>query len=266
MRLISEYFISAQAHSRIVNSSVQYNMSRNYFFVLLLVANVNEIRGNPITTDTVTCNDVGANICEVPVYDPDLPMVSDHFPAENIMEVRLNGSVKSMKLTSNVCNAFPNLLIIKAMGIGLKEVAADAFKNCSKLTAIYLDNNEISSLDNSIFETNPQLERLEVQNNTIKTFNTSILNHTPKLQLMFLSDNGMEDFILSDVSTQLTQLRKIDLQNNKLKSLDLGEVEKKFPNIRVLVMCNRDVVDVKIVMPDVPERHFLSLNDFDSCE
>lgn len=257
----------AQAHSHIVNSSVQCNMSRNYFFALLLVASsVIEIRGSFLITDTVTCNDVGANICEVPVYDPDLPMVSDHFPAENIMEVRLNGSVKSMKLTSNVCNAFPNLLIIKAMGIGLKEVATDAFRNCSKLTAIYLDNNEISSLDNSIFETNPQLERLEMPNNTMKTFDTSILNHTPKLQLMFLSDNGMEDFILSDVSTQLIQLRKIELQNNKLRSLDLGEVEKKFPNIRVLVMCNRDVVDGKIVMPDIPERHFLSLNDFDSCE
>lgn len=238
-------------------------MSRNYLFVLLSVACLIEIQGSPIT-ETVTCNKVGENICEVPVYDPDLPIISDDFPAENIIEVHLNGSVKSMTLTSNVCNAFPNLLIIKAMGIGLKEVAADAFKMCTKLTAIYLDNNEISSLDNSIFETNHQLERLEMPNNTIKTFDTSILNPTQKLQLMFLSDNGMEDFILSDVSTQLKELRKIELQNNTLKSLDLGEVVNKFPNIRVLVMCNRDVG--RIVMTDVPDQRFLSLNDFDSCE
>lgn len=241
-------------------------MSRNFAFVLLLVGSVIEIRETAAVTDPVTCNNVGDNICEVPVYNPDLPIISDGNSAENIIEVRLNGSINSMKLTSNVCNAFPNLLKIKAMGIGLKEVAADAFRNCLKLTAIYLDDNEISTLDNSIFQTNQQLERLELPNNTIKTFDTSILNHTPKLQLMFLSDNGMEDFVLDDVSTQLKELRKIELQNNTLKSLDLREVEKKFPNIRVLVMCERDAENVEKLMAYEPDRRFLSLNDFDSCE
>lgn len=241
-------------------------MSRNFALVLFLVGSVIEIRGAAAVTDPVTCSNVGDNICEVLVYNPDLPIISDDNAAENIIEVRLNGSVNSMKLTSNVCNAFPNVLIIKAMGIGLKEVAADAFRNCSNLKAIYLDNNKISSLDNSIFETNHQLERLELPNNTIKTFDTIILNHTPKLQLMFLSDNGMEDFELNDVSTQLKELYKIELQNNTLKSLDLREVEKKFPILRVLVMCERDAVNVDKLMVHKPKRRFLSLNDFDSCE
>ncbi len=238
---------------------------RNHIFVLLLVASVNEIRGNPIT-DSVTCNNVGENICEVPIYDPDLPIIISDYPAEDIVEIRLNGSTKSMKLTSNVCNAFPNLLKIKAIGIGLKEVAVDAFKNCLKLTALYLGGNQISSLDNSIFKTNHELERIELHNNTIEIFDTSILNHTPKMQLMFLSDNGMEEFLLSDTSTQLKDLLKIELQNNKLKSLDLREVEKKFPNIRVLVMCQRDAGNVEKLTENVPDRQFLSLNDFDSCE
>lgn len=239
--------------------------SRNNFLVLLLVVCVIEIHGNSIT-DSLTCNNVGENICEVPIYDPDLPIIIADFPADDVVEIRLNGSIKSMKLTSNVCSAFPNLLKIKALGIGLKEVAADAFKNCLNLTAVYLGDNQISTLDTSIFATNHQLERIELPNNTIKVFDTSILNHSPKMQLMFLSDNGMEEFILSDVSTQLKELRKIELQNNKLKSLDLHEVEKKFPNIQVLVMCQRDAENVDKLTADLPDRRFLSLNDFDSCE
>ncbi|KAG4075083.1 hypothetical protein HA402_008148 [Bradysia odoriphaga] len=242
-------------------------MSLILIYGFLLVGCATGIIGNP--TDKVTCNKVDENLCEVLVYDPDLPIISEEIPADNIVEVRLNGTIKSMKLTSNVCNAFPNVKVIKAIGIGLKEVAADAFKGCSKLTAIYLDNNEISSLDNSLFESNHLLERLELPNNTIKTFDTSILNHTPKLQLMFLSDNGMENFILGDLSTELTELRKIELQNNKLKSLNLREFKKHFPYLRILVMCYRDFpdVDAEKLMTDLPpEQRFLSLNDFDSCE
>lgn len=234
---------------------------------LIFVACIIGILGNP--TDKVICNKVDENVCEVLVYDPDSTIISEDIPAENIVEVRLNGTINSMKLTSNVCNAFPNVQIIKAISIGLKEVAADAFNKCSQLTAIYLDDNEISFLDNSLFESNHLLERLEMPNNTIKTFDTNILNHTPKLKLMFLSDNGIEDFILGDVSTQLPELRKIELQNNKLKSLDLREFKKKFPNLRVLVMCHRDVtnVDAEKLMTDLPpQQQFLSLNDFDSCE
>lgn len=239
--------------------------ARNNFLVSLLVASVIDIRGSPIA-DPVTCNNIGENICEVPIYDSGLPITITDFPAEDIVEVRLNGTNGSMKLTSNVCNAFPNLLKIKAIGIGLKEVEADAFKNCSKLTALYLSDNEISSLASSIFETNHQLERIEMHNNSIKTFDTSILNHTPKIQLIFLSDNGMEEFLLNEVSTELPELWKIELQNNKLKSLDLSQIEKKFPNIRVLVMCERDVGNVEKLTAYQPDRPFLSLNDFDSCE
>lgn len=241
-------------------------MSQNciLFALLICCCVVIEIKGNP--TDSITCNNVGDNICEVPVYDPDLPIVTDGVPAEDVMEIRLNGSTKSMKLTGNVCTAFPNLMKIKALGIGLKEVAADAFKNCAKLTSVYLSSNEISSLDNAIFENNNQIERLELANNSIKTFDTRMLNHTPKLDLLFLSDNGMEEFDLSDTSTQLAALRKIELQNNKLESLSLRKVIEKFPNIKILVMCERDFADAEKVMAEVPERRFLSLNDFDSCE
>lgn len=239
-------------------------MSRKYIFILILVGSVIDSQGNPV--DPVTCNRIEENVCKVPVYDPDSPITSNDTPADNVIEIHLNGSIKSKILTSNVCAAFPNLLKIKAIGIGLKEVAADAFKNCPKLTALYLDNNEITSLDNSIFETNHQLERLEIPNNKIKIFDTSILNHTPKLQLMFLADNGIEEFILGDDSVKLNELRKIELQNNKLKSLDLREIVKKFPNIAVLVMCHKDVVDAEKLIAEVPDRQFLSLNDYDSCE
>lgn len=230
-------------------------MSLNYVFVLLLVGCVSEIRGN-----SVTCDKTGENICEIPAYDPDLPIVTNGLLAEDVIEVRLNGSVNgAVKLTSNVCNAFPNLLVFKALGIGLKEVAADAFTNCSKLTAIYLDDNELSSLDNAIFQANHELERIELPNNTLKTFDTSILNHAPKLRLLFLSDNGMDEFVISDESVQLTKLVKIELMNNKLKSVDLREIKEKFPNILVLVFCDQDI-DWRNIAAAVPEQRFLSIN------
>lgn len=245
-----------------VIESVQCNMLRKYIFVLLSVRSYLEISGYD-TDPVIQCNKVDEKICEITAYDPDLPIISNDLPAENVMEIRMNGTANgSVKLTSNVCNAFPNLLVFKALGMGLKEVEADAFKNCSKLTAIYLDDNMISSLDNSTFQTNHELERLELPNNSLKTFDTSILNNTPKLELIFLSDNGMEEFIINDTSVQLKNLRKIELKNNKLNSVDLREIKNKFPNIRVLVMCNHEI-DSQTIKADVPDdQRFLSV-DFD---
>lgn len=74
----------------------------------------------------------------------------------------------------------------------------------------------------------------------------------------------MEQFVLSEGSIEFRELRKIELQSNKLKSLDLGAVEKKFPNIKVLKLCKHEVEGRMKDVYQRPEHHFLLIDFY--CE
>lgn len=216
-------------------------MCGKIIFFIIFVGSAFKIRGDE-SDGVSTCNMIDAGdrkICALSLYDADEPVISDTFPAENIEEIQVNG--ESAKLSANICDGFRNLHRINAAGIGLTEIEPNAFKNCLKLKAIYLNDNQISSLDNSIFDANHELEVIRLNNNKLKAFDTIIVNRLPKLRHLVLSDNQLEEFSISDTSIQLVNLHKIELHRNGIHVLDANEIRNKFPNLQILTMCRTEM-------------------------
>lgn len=228
-------------------------MSQNYKFWLLFVGTVfadSGYRERKYLCDKLNKTD---RICVIREYDPDDTVILHIFGgfSVDVDEVQINGikDESSTKLTSNICKRFPNLKILNAMAIQLTEIESDAFNDCGLLKALYLNENNISSLDSSIFHRNRELELIQLANNKLRTFDTNILNHLPNLKMLFLSNNQLEEFIVSDVSVhQLKNVHKIELQWNKILYLDSNDIKIKFPNLMSLTVCRSDIESFAVEM------------------
>lgn len=62
-----------------------------------------------------------------------------------------------------------------------------------------------------------------------------------KLKMLFLFDNRLEEFIVSDLTVQLKNVSKIELQRNKILFLDSSDINTKFPNLLSLTICRSDI-------------------------
>lgn len=226
-------------------------MSQTHKFLLLFIGTVIVVsesrnsRNFARYCNKINANDSTNNICVIREYDPDghiMAWINFQIVTYVIDEIQINGiNGKSAKLTSNICKKFPALQTLNAMAIELNEIETDALKDCVNLKTIYLNQNNISFLDSSVFQTNRVLEVIQLENNKLITFDTGILNYLPKLESLFLSDNQLEEFVISDERIQLNNLHTIELHRNKIIFLDSNDIQMKFPNLRTLTICRSDI-------------------------
>lgn len=149
----------------------------------------------------------------------------------------------SMKLlTSDICNAFPNIHWYDAHWLGLEEIQEDAFVNCVNLEKLRLYDNKLTSLNADLFKSNPKLRYLDVDMNRFKEINVKVFENTPMIEYLNFNDNQIKRFDVSEMP-ELNKLRVVRLANNLLSEMDEEEVVKKFPALREFIICPNERIE-----------------------
>lgn len=142
-------------------------------------------------------------------------------------------------LTSDLCDAFPNIEIFNADFLGLEKVEENAFVNCKKLDRLYFSRNKLEDddLKPGIFKNNPKIRSLLLEGNHFKRLDLTVFNNLQKLEELRLYRNELEQFVLKDV-TPLKKLDSLYLEYNQLPDVDEKEIAIKFPNLKEISLCH----------------------------
>lgn len=190
------------------------------------------------------CNSRRSNtFCSIRQYNESHPHFRpiSNIPAREITSVNLVGylGARMHTLTSDLCDAFPNIEIFNADFLGLEKVEENAFEKCKKLERLYFSRNKLEDddLKPSLFKHNPRLRSLLLEGNMFKRLDMTVFNNLQKLEELRLYRNELEIFEIKNV----TPLRKLDslyLEYNQLMDVDEKEIIEKFPHLKEISLCN----------------------------
>lgn len=86
------------------------------------------------------------------------------------------------------------------------------------LTHLYLSNNQLRNITQSVFGNMPHLQWLDLRHNQLFEVDFDCFKNTKNLQVLFFSWNEIMD-IPAEALRSLKKLRIVDLSHNKLRSL-----------------------------------------------
>ncbi|XP_013865162.1 trophoblast glycoprotein [Austrofundulus limnaeus] len=120
-----------------------------------------------------------------------------------------------------------NTKLLFITGNNISHISEDSFPALDLLTELYLSGNQMESVDAKAFQNLPKLTRLDLSNNRIQNFSETAFPEGSKLQVLNLSrslyNHNFTDELLSFLrSSNLSQLRSLDLSNNDVVSLPDG--------------------------------------------
>ncbi|KAG5678516.1 hypothetical protein PVAND_008183 [Polypedilum vanderplanki] len=137
------------------------------------------------------------------------------------------------RIATITVKSFENLLQLRTMDISynkLKTFNYDLFGNKftgNRLRKLNLNNNELVSLDNSLFAVLRNLVSLNLSSNKFKNISTEIFKSNVNMQEFFLDDNEIE-FINANFFKNMPALEEISLQNNRISFIPDYSHLKKF--------------------------------------
>jgi hypothetical protein len=103
---------------------------------------------------------------------------------------------KIMKYFPENLNVFyPNLKQIAIYNAKMKEISQKHLKFHVNLVNFYLDNNDITTLENGLFDYNPDLQGVSFTKNKLKVIGNKVFSTIPLLTNLWLDEN----FCISDV-------------------------------------------------------------------
>lgn len=146
-------------------------------------------------------------------------------------------------LTSDLCDAFPNIEIFNADFLGLEKIEQNAFENCKKLDRVYFSRNKLEDddLTQDTFKHNPKMRSLLLEGNRFKKLDMTVFNNLQKLEELRLYRNELEQFDLKNV-TPLKKLDSLYLEYNQLPDVDETEIVMKFPNLKEISLCHNQKI------------------------
>lgn len=133
-------------------------------------------------------------------------------------------------LTNDVCETFPNLLWFYANSVSIEEIHADAFKKCSKLDELHLENNPIKKLPEHTFAGLSELKELRLSNAILPEISEELFWDLKSLEMLDLSWSKIE-LIPAKAFEEMGELQILRLHSNELMDL---EVEKMLQSLEKL--------------------------------
>jgi hypothetical protein len=107
------------------------------------------------------------------------------------------------------------------MNVGLSVLGAVVFPaNFSKIRSLWLDNSNLTKLEDRVFKNMKYLKRLSLSSNYITEINPSLFLDLSSLKYLDLRNNCLVSPLHNDVFKSLSQIRTLKLDYNKLTTLD----------------------------------------------
>lgn len=125
--------------------------------------------------------------------------------------------------------------ILNRLNLGYNRINSIAFLKSAtlkNLQILILCNNNINTIDSSVFKNFPVLNTLHLQSNRLKLKNDSFTGLS-ELRVLLLSNNSLE-ILPTNVFKDLKNLHTLDLSQNKLKHLDQTEIFQSLIELEVL--------------------------------
>lgn len=140
-------------------------------------------------------------------------------------------------LTGDVCMALPYIKNFYAAELGLTAVEENAFKKCTKMTAVHLHKNSLESLPIRLFDSNGDLSLIYLGSNQLTEIDGNLFkNNAKNLKELVLKDNQLKEFSFSTEMSVMEKLTRIDLRSNELSDIYVEMILEKGPNLRDVLL------------------------------
>lgn len=113
---------------------------------------------------------------------------------------------------------FPNLKSLSFTDSGISSITDDAFKEQKSLENLDLSGNQISMLQNYVFDPLVALKNMSLSNNQIFSIETETFRNLPNLQYLDLFGNKL-DMVDNSWLNSLKSMEFLSLKANKIQSL-----------------------------------------------
>ena len=172
----------------------------------------------------------------------------DRYLDEDVERLYVGSNTKMIFLPNNVAESFPNLFSYNARFGTLKHITEKYFSNLTKLSSLYLFENQIESIASDAFKDLTKLKELKLGSNKIKIVDPKWFQSLKKLDYLILDHNEIEN-LDENTFDNLININHLALNSNKLtsipaelfdKNLRLGEIN--FSNNRIKKI-NSDMFD-----------------------
>ncbi|KAG5667850.1 hypothetical protein PVAND_015819 [Polypedilum vanderplanki] len=103
-------------------------------------------------------------------------------------------------------NYFKNLEIIGIVNEKLPKIEQNDLKPFYKLRVLYLDGNQIETLEPDLFKYNLNIEAINLSNNKIKYVDVSVFKHLVSLKTLWFENNHCHSGKISDSATDVIKV------------------------------------------------------------
>lgn len=142
-------------------------------------------------------------------------------------------------------------------GNNISRISVESFPiRMEQLTDLYLNGNQMESVDSMVFNNLPNLRLLNLSNNSIQSFNSKAFPDDNTLQELNLSraiqnHSAVEDVLAVLQRGALLQLTRLDLSNNELVVLPEG-MFTHLPNLATLSLQNSSIISLQNSTQNIP--------------
>lgn len=161
-----------------------------------------------------------------PVFMP----ISLNYSADEILGIQFNEPTLKMGhttiplLTSSSCDFFPNLEEYYANASGIQEVGENAFYKCKNLTTLNLHINKITSFKRNTFNRNLNLELLDLHDNRLESpLDPDLFKNLSNLKILALDCNKLYH-VSWELFADLIQLNTLNLDSNYITEIDPSHI------------------------------------------
>lgn len=166
---------------------------------------------------------------------------NSHFQpaAENVSAVKkitFNSSSIPV-LSEDLCQTFPNLEELHLRKSKLREVRKNSFSFCTQIHSLFLIANQLTELNEGIFDFNLNLERLYLNINFIRYLHPRVFVNLKRLKALHLQDNQLTRFDAVLLESQ-ANLEQLVLHTNDLLELDEKKLLECLPALKKVAFNN----------------------------
>lgn len=151
-------------------------------------------------------------------------------------EIR-NSTVR--RLTSDICQAFPNIEKFTASEVGIETLDEDTFKDCRNLKEIRILRNNIKSFEKNLFNRNANLELLYFGINQLTDIPAELFRNLNKLEDLGFASMTFSKFP-QDVFKNLENLKVLWVYHDALMDLDVEDILRFMPRLEKIYLRDND--------------------------
>ena len=137
---------------------------------------------------------------------------------QSIQGFNIEGNKEVKFLPENIVESFPKLIAYQVYNCSIRTINAKHFKGLNNLELLFLDYNEVESIDGDAFKDLTKLEELSLHYNKITMIAPNLFQPLTSLE-EFRAGNNEIEFLDENIFDNFQNIRSIALHNNKLSTI-----------------------------------------------